>query len=281
VSVTEFDSDDTASVTISGLTSYETVTDKLDNTVFSGSTITLSAVEVNSGLTLHSSYSGSGHPVNTVTVMATNTTAGEQATTPAQTIRVTDPPANGSGGGQTVFSKGTVGVNDHADNFVGGVSGFSLTGGTSANSDRFDLVDINHHPSSFGQQFNWSTASENIGHIVMHDHGQGVTPLTMQDPGPAPKTIVETAPSQTSNALAAADNFVFNFATSKTITTDFHAHSDVHEFGEAIFANAQAILNVLHEDCHGNPAITVAGHETNSLDGVLKVHLHAADFHVI
>ena len=96
-----------------------------------------------------------------------------------------------------------------------------------------------------------------------------------------PKTIVENAPDQTLSKLAAHDSFVFNFANCDPVTTDFHPHSDFHEFGEAIFANAQAVLNILHEDTHGNPAITVDGHETTSFGGVLKAHLHAADFHFI
>jgi hypothetical protein len=90
--VTPFDADDAVSVTISGLTSYETITDGLDQSVFSGSSVTVSAAEVNSGLTLHSSYTGSDHPVNSLTLIASNTTSGEAATTPAQTIVVTDPP---------------------------------------------------------------------------------------------------------------------------------------------------------------------------------------------
>ena len=64
VQVTPADADDTVSVTISGLTSYETITDNLDQSIFSGGSVTLSAAEVNSGLTLHSSYGGTGHPVN-------------------------------------------------------------------------------------------------------------------------------------------------------------------------------------------------------------------------
>src|SRR6185437_15259173 len=84
---------DTVSVTISGLAGYETVTDNLDQTTFSGNSITLSAAEVNSGLALHSSYGGSDHPVNTLTITASNTRAGEVATSAPQSIVVTDPPA--------------------------------------------------------------------------------------------------------------------------------------------------------------------------------------------
>jgi hypothetical protein len=92
VHVTPADADDTVSVTISGLTSYETITNNLDQTIFSGGLVTLTAAEVNSGLTLHSSYGGTGHPVNNLIVTASNTTSGEAATPATQTIVVTDPP---------------------------------------------------------------------------------------------------------------------------------------------------------------------------------------------
>jgi len=42
---------------------------------------------------LISSYNGSGHPTNALTVSATNSTAGEAATSASYTINVTDPPA--------------------------------------------------------------------------------------------------------------------------------------------------------------------------------------------
>ena len=64
-------------MTISGLAKYESVTDSLDNKTFTGSSVTLTAAEVNSGLLLNSTYSGSGHPVNTLTVTAANSTPGE------------------------------------------------------------------------------------------------------------------------------------------------------------------------------------------------------------
>ncbi|SHM81545.1 beta strand repeat-containing protein [Bradyrhizobium lablabi] len=92
VQVTPSDADDVVSVTISGLTSYETITDNLDQVIFSGGSVALSAAEVNSGLTLHSSYGGTGHPVNNLIVTASNTTSGEAASPVSQTIVVTDPP---------------------------------------------------------------------------------------------------------------------------------------------------------------------------------------------
>jgi hypothetical protein len=48
---------------------------------------------VNSGLTLHSTYGGTGHPVNKLTLTASNTTGGEKISSVPQTIKVTDPPA--------------------------------------------------------------------------------------------------------------------------------------------------------------------------------------------
>ena len=89
ITVAAVDSDGTVLVTITGLTRYETITDALDGKVFKGSTITITAAEVASGLTLKSSYTGKGTPTNTLTISASNTTAGEAATSASQTINVT------------------------------------------------------------------------------------------------------------------------------------------------------------------------------------------------
>jgi hypothetical protein len=63
--------------------------------------VTLSAAEVNSGLTLISHYRGSGHPVATLTVTATDSVGGQSATAAPQAITVTDPPATGSSTSQS------------------------------------------------------------------------------------------------------------------------------------------------------------------------------------
>jgi hypothetical protein len=88
ISLMGVDSEDTFSVKISGLTKYETVTDNLDDITFTPrrGSVTLTAAEVNSGLTLNSNYGGSGHPVNTLTVTARNSTASETGTSAAQTV---------------------------------------------------------------------------------------------------------------------------------------------------------------------------------------------------
>ncbi|UFW52815.1 MULTISPECIES: heparin lyase I family protein [Bradyrhizobium] len=94
---------DDVTVKISGLPTYETITDKLDGKTFSGSSITLTAAQVNSGLSLSSSYGGHGHPTATLTVTATDST-GTPITSAAQTITVKDPPATTSSGTSTTAS---------------------------------------------------------------------------------------------------------------------------------------------------------------------------------
>jgi hypothetical protein len=94
IKVSLLDPDDTVSIKISGVSSYESVADNLDHTTFEPGkigSITLTADEVNSGPTLNSSYNGPGKPVNTLSITASNATPGEIATTAPQSIVVTDP----------------------------------------------------------------------------------------------------------------------------------------------------------------------------------------------
>ena len=96
---------DDVTVKLSGLPKYETITDNLDGKTFSGSSITLTAAQVNSGLSLSSSYGGHRHPTATLTVSATDST-GTPITSAAQTITVKDPPATTSSGTSTTTSGG-------------------------------------------------------------------------------------------------------------------------------------------------------------------------------
>jgi hypothetical protein len=100
ISVTAPASSTATTVTITGLPWYESIKDSLDGKRFSGSSVTLSAAEVDSGLTLKSKYRGSGHPVATLTITATDDIGGVLATSKPQTITVTDPPPVGSGTNQ-------------------------------------------------------------------------------------------------------------------------------------------------------------------------------------
>jgi hypothetical protein len=93
VSVTVPQAGDMVNVYIAGLPSYETIVDALDGMTFAGSSVTLTAAEVDSGLTLNSSYTGTGHPVAALTLTATNGASSAALTTTAsQTLSVTDPP---------------------------------------------------------------------------------------------------------------------------------------------------------------------------------------------
>jgi hypothetical protein len=96
IKVTPVDGDDSVLVTISGVPQgFETITanDGHAPVVQHGANYTFTAADVNAGLTLHSTYRGGGQPVNPFTVTASNTTAGETATSAPQIITVTDPPA--------------------------------------------------------------------------------------------------------------------------------------------------------------------------------------------
>jgi Bacterial Ig-like domain len=100
VSVTIPETGDTVNVQIAGLPRYETITDALDGKTFKGSSVTLTAAEVDSGLTLKSTYKGARHPVATLTLTASNGASSAALTTTAsQTLKVTDPPSQVSAGG--------------------------------------------------------------------------------------------------------------------------------------------------------------------------------------
>ena len=92
IGVTVPNKGDAVTVHVAGLPRYETITDNLDHKTFSGSSISLTAAEVNSGLTLTSHYRGHGDPTATLSVTATDST-GKPVTSAAQTITVKDPPA--------------------------------------------------------------------------------------------------------------------------------------------------------------------------------------------
>jgi hypothetical protein len=96
LSVKSSDPNDTVSVNIKGLARHEMISDNLDGHWFGGNDVTLTAAEVNSGLTLHAfHWWGWGQPIATlaVTATATDPTTGAVTTSAAQTITVTDPPA--------------------------------------------------------------------------------------------------------------------------------------------------------------------------------------------
>jgi hypothetical protein len=99
------DSDDTLSVSISGVPAFESVTAAgatptvtKHGTTFTYTFNALPSADWNNGLILHSTFPGKGHPVNAFTVTASNSTSGEAGTSAAKTITVTDPPASVASG---------------------------------------------------------------------------------------------------------------------------------------------------------------------------------------
>ena len=100
ITVMPNDSDDTLSVKISNVPSFETITAPNGDIVTrNGSTYTITAPtgQAIKNLMVHSSYNGKGHPQNTFNITATNLTVGETATSASKSIIVTDPPPTAPG----------------------------------------------------------------------------------------------------------------------------------------------------------------------------------------
>ena len=143
VDVSTTDKNDVVSVNIKGLASYETITDKLDGHTFTGKNITLSAAEVESGLTLNSNYRGWGNPTATLSVTATGKDpgTGTVATSATKTITVTDPPATAGG------SSSWGGGHDHNHSFA--LLSQSLAGGFQGHADFGQIATAASHASSW------------------------------------------------------------------------------------------------------------------------------------
>jgi large repetitive protein len=209
---------------------------------------------------------------------------------------------------------------DNAQNFHGVVSGFSTTDGTQAHSDQIDLANINHDSLSFSESFNTAndvlTVTDgtntaniqftgNIGSLSFVDDGNpingvsGTSGTIVFDPpaansspasaavayGPGPatsNTIVASVPNQTLTGGSGSNAFVFNFAgIGQDTVANFHPATDTLQFGGAIFETAQAVLNAIQDDGHGNTVVTLDAHDAITLSGVLKAQLHVSDFHFV
>ncbi len=156
IDVSTADKNDIVSVTIKGLPHYETITDGLGH-VHRGSNITLSAAEVESGLTLKSSYRGTGSSSATLSVTATgrDPVTGTTATSPVQTITVVDPPVAAGGWSPPSSSGGQ----SHDQSFA--LLSQALAGGLQSRPDLGAIA---------------SSTSSNVGHwlnqsILTRPHG--------------------------------------------------------------------------------------------------------------
>jgi hypothetical protein len=93
--------------------------------------------------------------------------------------------------------------------------------------------------------------------------------------------LARRAPSAGNKNQTGGNNTLrFNFDRLDHATMDFHP-PDVLQLDEPIYANAQMILNVLHDDEHGTSVIAVDGHDAISMGGAVKAHLHGAEFHLM
>jgi len=202
--------------------------------------------------------------------------------------------------GQTVVFNSTTGTLklDHAENFNGVISGLSTTDGTQAHSDQIDLTDINFsavslanttytdHGNGTGtltlenashqtlatlnfdgsyQLSNFTIKADVNGDTLIYDPpaspNSPVAPVVMHDPGPA-----------------ATDNFTFNFkGPGQSAAGDNHPFN-MPQFGQPAFANSPGGWNGVHDEGHG---VIGEGLDTFTLTGVLKAHLHTADFHFV
>jgi fibronectin-binding autotransporter adhesin len=144
---------------------------------------------------------------------------------------------------------------------------------------------------------NWSQGvSDGQGGILIHDppddsgaatsDSQGEALLsdanTGELPAPLPTTVAATGTDQTMTGTAGSDTFVFNFAgIGHDTVANFDPAVDVLQLSAWAFAKPQAILDVTHDDGHGNTVITPDAHDTITLLGVLKAQLSLTDFHTV
>jgi hypothetical protein len=106
LSVKSSDPDDVVTVNIKGLSKYDTITTNLNGRTLSGNNVTLTAAEVESGLTLYSNQRW-GQSVTTLAATATakDPTTGAVTTSATKTITVTDPPALSAGTSQALANR--------------------------------------------------------------------------------------------------------------------------------------------------------------------------------
>jgi Bacterial Ig-like domain len=171
ITATPVDTDDRLSVKISGVPSYESITAPTGDTVTkqqqSNGTYTWTITESTSkagtaitGLSLTSHYTGTGHPVATLTVTASDITSGETATSASKTLVVTDPPAIASSPVQPVGST-TVAMQEP------GSSGYAAPGAPAPSAyamfaallDQYMAAGSSKPPPSLGQT-SWTASSQ-------------------------------------------------------------------------------------------------------------------------
>jgi hypothetical protein len=122
-----------------------------------------------------------------------------------------------------------------------------------------------------------------LANFIIEDDGEGHTlivdpPVTNgQTPGTPP-----VASNQNSTGSAATDGFVFNFAASNPPPAPDSHPADSPQFHRSAFANGQAAWAAAHDGGQGDTAIGGGeAHDSFTSQGILKAHLHAAEFHFV
>jgi fibronectin-binding autotransporter adhesin len=193
---------------------------------------------------------------------------------------------------QAVAFQGSTGslILDAPANFAGEISGFTGNG-TLSGSDQIDLKGINFNSGAFTESYNATTdtlsVSDGNNSAVLHFNGiyQAANfSFTTDNNG---GTIVYDPPvtdhpaAKTQAVTATNHGFVFNFADNGHDAANAnHPVADTHWFDGQLFANAEAILNKLHDDSHGNAAAPPDSHEALTAASI-KAQWHAHDFHFV
>jgi fibronectin-binding autotransporter adhesin len=179
---------------------------------------------------------------------------------------------------------------DKPSSFHGEISGFTGDG-TLSGSDQIDLKGINYNSNSFTESFNATndtlSVSDGTHNAVLHFNGTYQAAnfsFTTDNNG---GTIVYDPPvadnsgAKTQAVTATSHGFVFNFAdNSHDAANASHPVADTHVFDGQPFANAEANLNKLHDDSHGDAATPPDSLDALTAAGI-KAQLHAHDFHFV
>ena len=221
-------------------------------------------------------------------------------------LEIADPVASG----QSVAFQGSTGSLTLVtpSTFAALISGFTGNGALSG-SNQIDLKGVDYSSSSFSKSYDSisDTLSVSSGANSATLHFAGVyqaANFSFQSDGDG-GTIVYDPPvpntaSSAQSQLAATgdapvvtlaqqvlggghpDTFVFNFAApGHDAGPHIHSNADPLQFGDAQFANENAVMNVAHDDGHGNTGIPINAHDAAAPSEVAKFQLHLADFHVV
>jgi Concanavalin A-like lectin/glucanases superfamily/FecR protein/Cadherin-like len=193
---------------------------------------------------------------------------------------------------QAVAFQGPTGslILDAPASFAGEISGFTGNG-TLSGSDHIDLKGINLNSGAFTESYNATTdtlsVSDGTNSALLHFNGIYQAANFSFTTDGAGGTIVYDPPvannpgAKAQAATATSHGFVFNFADNGNAAANAnHPAADTHWFDGQLFANAEAILNKLHDDNHGNATAPPDSHEALTAAG-FKAQWHAHDFHFV